>query len=205
MVKDAEALFVLEIRSVGVGVRARWNEVAVYANPSGAGRIAQTKLNPYVVEEAQSVLAEMEWKSDRGLLPATWRAPVRVGEAFGRWRWEAAPRLLPNTADRAAILSLLDRLRAALETADTATVDEIFALKNEEMARALGLTTADASAAMEQFFAAFWEQPVRRMEPLDDGRIELAVQAGGRRGGGGDRGGGRAPRGGARGGRGSAV
>ncbi len=215
---DTEALFVLEIRSVGVGVRARWNEVAVYANPSGAGRIAQTKLNPYVVEgeneavlvfraaeippeqrenagqpslrvrvirgrmgeEAQSVLAEMEWKSDRGPLPATWRAPVRVGEAFGRWRWEAAPRLAPNTADRAAILSLLDRLRAALETADAAAVNEIFALKNEEMARALGLTAADASAAMEQFFAAFWEQPVRRMEPLDDGRIELAVQAGGR-------------------------
>src|ERR1035437_3441780 len=54
------------------------------------------------------------------------RARGRVGEAFGRWRWEAAPRLAPNTADRAAILSLLDRLRAALETADTATVNEIF-------------------------------------------------------------------------------
>src|ERR1039458_3335594 len=60
-------------------------------------------------EEAQSVLAEMEWKSDRGRLPATWRATVRVGEAFGRWAWEAAPRLSPNTADRAAILSLIDR------------------------------------------------------------------------------------------------
>ena len=215
---DPETLFVLEIRSVGAAVRARWNEVAVYANPSGAGRIAQTKLNPYVVEgeneavlvfraaeippeqrensgqpslrvrviqgrmgeEAQSVLAEMEWKSDQGPLPAAWRASVRVGEAFGRWSWEAAPRLAPNTADRAAILSLIDRLRAALETTDTATVNEIFALKNEEMARALGLTAADASAAMEQFFAAFWAQPVRRMEPLDDGRIELAVQAGGR-------------------------
>src|ERR1035441_8124078 len=117
MIMDPETLFVLEIRSAGVGVRARWNEVAVYANPSGAGRIAQTKLNPYVVEgeneailtfrtaeippeqrenagqpslrvrviqgrmgeEAQSVLAEMEWKSDRGPLPTTWRASVRVG------------------------------------------------------------------------------------------------------------------------------
>jgi hypothetical protein len=122
----------------------------------------------------------MEWKSDRGRLPATWRATVRVGEAFGRWAWEAAPRLSPNTADRAAILSLIDRLRVALETADSVTVREIFALKNEEMARALGLTEADALAAMEQFFAAFWGQPVRRMEPLDDARIELAVQAGGR-------------------------
>jgi hypothetical protein len=201
-----------------VGVRARWNEVAVYANPSGAGRIAQAKLNPYVVEgeneavlvfraaeippgqrekagqpslrvrvmqgrmgeEAQNVLAEMAWKADQGRLPATWRAPVRVGEAFGRWSWEAAPRLAPNNADRAAILSLIDRLRAALETADTAVVNEIFAVKNEEMARALGLAEADASAAMEQYFAAFWGQPERRMEPLDDGRIELAAQAGGR-------------------------
>src|ERR1035437_10552272 len=142
MVMDTEALFVLEIRSVGVGVRARWNEVAVYANPSGAGRIAQTKLNPYVVEgeneavlvfraaeippeqrenagqpslrvrvirgrmgeEAQSVLAEMEWKSDRGLLPATWRGAGRGGGGVGRWGGGGAPRRLPHNAGAAAIL-----------------------------------------------------------------------------------------------------
>lgn len=48
------------------------------------------------------------------------------------------------------------------------------------MAWALGLTGADTVAAMEQFFAAFWGQPVRRMEPVDDGGTEFAAQAAGR-------------------------
>jgi hypothetical protein len=152
---DPEALYVLEIRSVGVGVRARWNEVAVYANPSGAGRIAQTKLDPYVVEgENEAVLVFRAAAIPPEHREKAGQPSLRVRVIRGRMGEEAQSVLV--------------------------TVSEIFALKNEEMARALGLTEADALAAMEQFFAAFWGQPVRRMEPLDDARIELAVQAGGR-------------------------
>ena len=211
-------LFILEIRSLGVDVAATWNDIPVYSNPSGRGRIAQIKLNPQVVEGEnqgrailrpaeivaekgkapgqpylrlrvirarigqtdQSVLSEFSWRAEQGPLPPGWRASIPIGEAFGSWLWEAAPRIAPTAEDRQAILSLLERLRNALAAADAATVAEMFAAKNEEMARALDLPSADVAAAMDSFFAPFFGAAGRRMEPIDPVDIELAVQAQGR-------------------------
>jgi len=211
-------LFILEIRSLGVNIAATWNDIPVYSNPSGRGRIAQIKLNPQVVEGEnegrailrpaevvtekgkapgqpylrlrvirgrigqtdQSVLSEFVWRAELGPLPPGWRDSIPIGEAFGRWLWEAAPRVAPTTADRQAILSLVERLRNAVVAADAATVAETFAAKNAEMARALDLPSADVAADMDSFFAPFFGAASRRMAAIDPEDIELAVQAQGR-------------------------
>jgi hypothetical protein len=211
-------VFILETRSLGVNIRASWNEIVVHSNPSGRSRIVQVKLNPYVIQgenlgsaifrpaevpseggkapgrpyvrlramrgqmglTAQTVLSEFHWRAGEGPFPVAWRDTIRITEAFGRWLWEAAPRVAPGATDRRAILTVTNRLRNALAVADPATVSEMFAVKNEEMARALDLSAGEVAAAMQNSFGPFFAASGRRMEPLAEAGIQFAVQAQGR-------------------------
>ncbi len=211
-------LFVLEVRSRGVGVACTWNGVEVYAKNLGRTSIAQTKLNPWVIEgenegraifrpvevparggeapgssflllrvirgrqgeRTETVLSEFEWRAGQGPFPRAWRDTVRIGEAFGRWLWEAAPRAPLDALGRQAILALLNRLRDSMLNADAPAVAEMFRVKNEEMSRALGLDPVEVQTGMSGFLAPFFAAADRRLEPLVEAGLQFREQAQGR-------------------------
>ena len=117
----------------------------------------------YVVDDGKEmtdddVLFVYRWSAIESPLPlrgeptpkVVFSHTMRVGSAFGRFGWEDATPFQP--ADRADVLQLVDEVHAAFSRKDVTALMALLRIKNEEIARAIGSTTAK----MEQQTTMLW-------------------------------------------------
>lgn len=201
-------MFVLEIQFEGVRARAVLNDVQVCEKASVKSGMSQTNLNPWIIEgrnkiqvyaaaegggtrrlvlrllggpHGQSPVTLAEKKVEvAGGLTLVWEHEFTPERAFGRWAWQdAAPSSL-EADDRAGIVALVQEVHGALEKGNAKRLGELFAARDKEMARALGMDEAEMREGMTGMFEEFSKTRGRKVEPLDAAGLVLTPQAGGR-------------------------
>lgn len=164
------------------------NRLQVFAAAAEGGRGApRLELSLLVGPQGQlpEKLAESHWDPAGKPLPAdgfalVWEHEFTPQRAFGRWAWQdAAPSSL-SAEDRAGIVALLQEVHGAFQKGNTALLEELFALRNSEMARALDVPEAELSEEWNGMVEAFCTEPDRKLEPLDAGGLVMTRQANGR-------------------------
>lgn len=219
-------MHVLQVETEGLVARVTLNDIEVFADWEGARRVAQTKLDPYLLEgdnrldvaltpmtdddgkvvpgdRALSVtlirgehgvdpgpagrLAQFAWKDgdtpvELGVLTSVWarQFSVRPEHAHGRWAWQDAPARPPTEEDARALVALTADVHAALAARDAARLFALTALRDRELARALGLTEEENRAELENYYAEWFGEPDWTMEPFDPMALAATAFARGR-------------------------
>jgi hypothetical protein len=191
--------FLLEVACEGVLAEVRLNDVQVFRAKRAEPKTAEARLNPWVLEGANLLVARIEPEGTLNSFSLSltrdgsalsryrwdgevegWRHRFTVRKAFGRWAWQDAPAAAPSAADRRAILALVKEAHRALAGRDAKALTRLTALSREELGRALGFDPDETAQGQEAFLESLFASRDWSPEAIDFAKLVLTPQAGGR-------------------------
>ncbi len=134
--------------------------------PDASGYLGEFRLDA-------TLLKETRWRE------VWWREFV-TSQAFGRWKWQDAPRRDLSSDDRDAIRRLLGETARVLQSRDASASDRLVEIKTDEMSRALGIDRTEYEAEQHESMQSLLSAPDWTLSPVNPDQTMLTPNAGGR-------------------------
>jgi len=130
-------------------------------------------------------IARFEWNADENPLNPEERTKVFsqefvVSDNIGPWAWETAQRIQSGEKEKTEIRYFVDELHRAFAAKRNDIIMRRLALKNEEMAVALGVPVERIMTGQRTHLDSYFRDPEWAMEPLKMEEIDIRSQADGR-------------------------
>lgn len=128
-------------------------------------------------------LSRLEWNGDPGdvrTVAFTLQEKVNLGQLYGRWQWQDAPKLKLDQFDQMEIVEFLEGLHTAIQAGDPDPFIAASMVRIEEISRAYGTDPAERRAMIDRGIYVDSGAPGFRMAPLDPRIFDFRLCGGGR-------------------------